>query len=38
MFDQVLTKGVVQVSKITSNNMPERISSDCGRLYAVKLE
>jgi len=38
MFDQVLAKGGIQVSKITSDNMPEGICSDHGRLYVVKSE
>ena len=38
IFHQVLAKGRVQVGKITSNNTPEGISSDCDILCAVKSE
>ena len=38
MFDQILMKGRVQASKITSDNMPESICSGHGRLCAVELE
>ena len=38
MFHQVLAKGRVQAGKITSDNTPEGIGSDRGRLCAVESE
>jgi len=38
IFDQVLAKGGVQTGKITGDDMPEGICSDCGRLCTVEPE